>query len=102
MRDAAAEVVVPTIVLAEIAFLYARKRVGIDVSAVLGHVAKAGNCVIYPLDEAVVERLPTALNIHDAIVVATALVFRDMLGRATSIVTKDSEITASALVDVLW
>jgi hypothetical protein len=55
----------------------------------------------------VVERLRTTLNIHAAIIVATALVFRDMLSERTAVVTpavvtKDADITASGLVDVLW
>jgi len=102
LTDPTAELVVPTIVLAEIAFLYARKRVSIDLPRVFAHVANAENCVVYPLDEAVVERLPAALDIHDAIVVATAPVFREVLARSTAVITKDAEIGASGLVDVIW
>jgi hypothetical protein len=54
------------------------------------------------LDGAVVERLRTTLNIHAAIIVATALLFRDMLSERTAVVTKAADITASGLVDVLW
>jgi len=39
----------------------------------------------------VVERLPTILNIHYAIIVATALVFRDVLSESTAVVTKDAD-----------
>ena len=102
LSDTAAPVVVPTIVLAEITFLYARHRIAIDLPHVLAHIASAANCLVYPLDGAVVERLPTTLNIHDAIIVATALVFRDVLSERTAVVTKDADITASGLVDVLW
>jgi predicted nucleic acid-binding protein len=94
--------VVPTIVLAEIAFLYARHRIAIDLPHVLSRITSAANCVVYPLDGAVVERLPTTLNIHDAIIVGTALVFRDVLSESTAIVTKDADIAASALVNVIW
>jgi PIN domain nuclease of toxin-antitoxin system len=102
LSDTAAQVVVPTIVLAEITFLYARHRIAIDLPHVLAHIASAANCLVYPLDGTVVERLPTSLNIHDAIIVATALVFRDVLSERTAVVTKDADITASGLVDVLW
>jgi len=54
------------------------------------------------LDGPVVERLPTTLNIHDAIIVATGLVFRDVLSESTAVVTKDADITASGLINVLW
>lgn len=102
LSDTTAPVVVPTIVLADITFLYARRRVAIDLPHVLAHLTSAANCLMYPLDAAVVERLPTTLNIHDAIIVATALVFRDVLSESTAVVTKDAEITASRLINVLW
>jgi len=102
LQDDEAELVVPAIVLAEIAYLYPRKRVSVDVPRVLAHVANAANCAIYPLDEGVVEHLPATLNIHDAIITATALVFRDVLGKDTAVITRDAEIAASGLVDVIW
>lgn len=97
-----AEVVIPTIALAEIAYLYGKRRVGIDSSAVIKYVSRAENCTIYPLDEAVVERLPLSLNIHDALIVATALVFRDVLKKDVAVITKDEEITRSGTVRALW
>ena len=102
MKDPTAELVIPTIALAEIAYLYPRKRIKVDLPGVFAHVAGASNCVVYPLDEAVVERLPAALSIHDAIIVATALVLREALDRETSVITKDAEITNSGLVRVIW
>ena len=48
------------------------------------------SCV--PTDGEVVERLPTILNIHYAIIVATVLVFRDVLSESTAVVTKDADI----------
>jgi hypothetical protein len=94
--------VIPTIVLVEIKYLYAHGRIAIDVSDVLAHIAAAGNCRIHPLDELVVNRLPTTLNIHDAIIVATALMYRDDLGEAVAIITRDAQITASGLVPIVW
>lgn len=49
-----------------------------------------------------VSLIPTSLNIHDAIIVATALVYRDILKLPVKIVTKDTEITSSGLVDTCW
>ena len=42
------------------------------------------------------------LDIHDAIIVATALVFREVLGRETSVITRDAAIRNSRLVRVVW
>lgn len=94
LSDPGAHLVIPTIVLAEIVFLYARKRIGVDVQSVLSHVVRSVNCVIYPLDQTVVEFLPTELDIHDAIIVATAKVFRDVLGEEVRIITKNAQIAA--------
>lgn len=94
--------VIPTIVLAEIHFLYARHRIKVDVRAVLTSITSATNCIVYPLDQTVVNLLPTNLEIHDAIIVATALVFRDVLGEQVAIITKDREIAASGLVPTVW
>src|SRR5713101_3992734 len=70
-----AQMVIPTIVLVEIKFLSARKRIGVDVAAAQAYAA-ASNCLIHSMDEMVVGRLPTSLNIHDAIIVGTAIVYR--------------------------
>jgi len=87
---------------AEIAFLYARKRIGVGVPDVLSYLTSARNCRTYPLDEVVVEHLPETLNIHDAIIVATALVFAEAAGEPVAVVTKDAQITTSGLVNVAW
>ena len=102
MASPESQLVIPTIALAEIAYLYGRGRVDIDVNSVLAHVAQTANCAIYPLDQAVAENLPAGLSIHDAIIAATAVVFRDVLSQQIAVITKDSEIKASGIVDVLW
>jgi len=102
LEDPDARLIIPTIVLAEIAFLYARGRIAVSVPQVLAAVAGVPRCVVYPLDEAVVDRLPPVLSIHDAIIVATALAFRDDTDEGTAVVTRDAEIAASGLVEVVW
>lgn len=54
------------------------------------------------VDESVVTHLPTILNIHDAIIVATAIVFRDVVGEPTALVTCDEQIRKSGLIEVIW
>lgn len=102
MSDPTADLVVPTIVLVEAGFLYARKRSLVDVHTVQRTLIAAANCIAYPLDEQVVSLIPTSLNIHDAIIVATALVYRDILKVPVKVVTKDAEIISSGLVDTCW
>ncbi len=102
LQNPASEIIVPTIALAEIAFLNARGRVGIDLTKVLAFIASTTNCHAYPLDEKVTQLLPRILKIHDAIIVATAVLFRDVLGKPATLVTKDAAITASGLIATVW
>lgn len=97
-----ANLIIPTLALAEIAHLYARKRIGIDVGRVLNEVANAENCTVYPLDDLVVNSISGELDIHDAIIVATAKVYQDILGESVAIVTRDKMIAASGLIPTIW
>ena len=100
--DANAEIVIPTIVLTEIVFLYSRKKIRTDLSIVLSGVASAANCTVYPLDEEIVLRLPTTLDIHDAIIVATGLLYRDLMGRDVAVLTRDEAIRNAKLIRTIW
>jgi PIN domain nuclease of toxin-antitoxin system len=102
LQDPALHIVVPAIVLAEVRFLHAHRRITIDLSAVLTHLHGLPNWSACPVDEEVVKLLPATLNIHDGIIVATALYYRDVLGEPAAVITKDTKITASGLVTVLW
>lgn len=102
LSDAGSRIVVPMIVLAEIVYLYDRKRIKVAAGEAMDLVGQCENCTFYPLDEAVIERIPTGLDIHDGLIVATALVFKETLGEEVTVVTKDREITESNLVRVEW
>jgi PIN domain nuclease of toxin-antitoxin system len=100
--DPHSQVIIPTIVLAEIKHLFARGRITVNLEAVLAYVAGGSNCSIYPLNDRVVARLPTTLDIHDAVIVGTALVHQDDMGESVALITRDAAITASGLVDIVW
>lgn len=97
-----AQIILPTIVLTEITFLYSKKRTTVDLPTVLSEVASSSNCTVYPLDEEVVLRIPTNLNIHDAIIVATGLLFKELMGHDVAIITKDNSIKNSNLIKTFW
>jgi PIN domain nuclease of toxin-antitoxin system len=101
IEDTSARIVVPTIVLVEIKYLFSRKRIATSVAETLHYITTTANCTVAPMDERVVDLLPTTLNIHDAIIVGTALVHRDLLGEQVALITRDPEITASGLVPVV-
>lgn len=100
--DPGAQIIIPTIVLAEIVFLYSKKRIAVDLSTVLSDVGSSSNCTVYPLDEEVVLKLPTKLDIHDAIIVATGLLYRDLMGHDVALITKDEKISQANLIRTVW
>jgi PIN domain nuclease of toxin-antitoxin system len=102
LTDPSVQIVIPTMVLVEIVFLYSRHRITTALPAAFAHISAAPNCKIHPLDETVTQHIPTSLTIHDAIIVATAIVYRDVLGERTAIITKDAQIAASGVVAVIW
>ncbi|MBI3177630.1 MAG: PIN domain-containing protein [Chloroflexi bacterium] len=102
LTDTAAQLVIPTLVLAEAAYLYARKRTSVDIDRILTEIASAENCTVYPLDERVAAHVSGNLDLHDAIIVGTAIVYRDVLGKEVAIVTRDEMIARSGLVPVVW
>ena len=89
-------------VLLEIAYLYSRRRIPLDLPSVLNHLNSAVNCTIAALDEDVIRYFPDGLDIHDAAIISTALYYRDALGEDVTVLTKDNAITNSGLVTVLW
>jgi len=102
LDNLAAELVIPTMALVEIRFLYAKGRIKTSPPSVQQRIIAARNCKVHPLDEEVVSQIPTGLNIHDSIIVATALVYRDVFQQPTTLITKDSEISRSGLIQTLW
>lgn len=68
-----------TIVLAEIKHLISQKRIRVDFEKVVAFLRESNNCAIYPVDEDVVDEMPTGLCIHDALIVATGLVYKNIL-----------------------
>ena len=95
-------IVVPVIVLAELKYLHRRSRIPLSFSAVQTIIGADERCIIYPVNEEVVELLPLDLDIHDAIICATALVCRRSLGEDTVVLTKDQAISNSGLVSTVW
>lgn len=88
--------------MVEISFLYSKRRIDIDFQKVKEEIISRENCTIYPLDEEVVLRIPTVLNIHDAIITATALVYQDVLGQDVAIITRDESIKNSGIIKTTW
>ncbi len=102
LSDTDAQIIIPTIVLDEISFLCAKKKIKVDVFSVLSKAVSSENCIVYPLDEEIVSRIPTTLDIHDAIVVATGLLYRDLMGHNATVITKDEAIKNANVISTIW
>ena len=100
LTDPESALVVPTIVLAEIRYLAASRRITPTFDAVLRVILDDPRFDVFPLDGTVVELMPLSLNIHDAIVVSTALALAD--ADDVTVVTRDREITESGVVRTIW
>jgi PIN domain nuclease of toxin-antitoxin system len=95
LASATSNLQISAVSLAEIAFLSIRNRIGIRLQDAVDHVARSENIAICTLHAGIVERLPAELDIHDGIIVTTALACGDWLGDEVAVVTKDRQIRDS-------
>lgn len=102
ISDPTALLVVPTMCLVEIQYLASKKRIPVTFEQIEQRLRNTPNAEIYPLDEEVVSKIPIGLDIHDAVIAATALVYRDLRQLPTTLITKDGKITSSGLIQTLW
>jgi len=91
--------IIPAIVLAEIKYLAHKNRLPQTLDEVLRVINSDSRCTIYPIDLSVVSKAPFGLDIHDSLIVGTALVQREAV---TGILTRDEAITSSGLVPTVW
>jgi PIN domain nuclease of toxin-antitoxin system len=102
LSDERNRIIVPTIVLIEMQYLYSKNRISLRVEDVMEFSQGVDRLAFYPLDLSVVESVPLELNIHDGIICATALVEQLDSGDDVRVVTRDEEIRESAVVRTLW
>ena len=102
LDDPNALLIVPALVLAEAKHAADRKRVSIPFERVLQAVVSAARITIFPLDLYIINYLSIQLDIHDSIMVATALHCQEFFGDDVPILTNDLAITQAHLVSVIW
>jgi len=99
LDDPHVRIIVPAIVLAEIKYLVHKGRLAQTLDDVLRVINSDPRCIIYPVDLSVILAAPVDLNIHDSLIVGTALVRREIVD---GILTRDEAIVASGLVPTVW
>ena len=102
LDDPAASLVIPTIVLAEVRHLFGKRRIPISFEDVVDAIEGDPRCVVYPFDFVCVQALDDRLDLHDGIIAATAVVFRDSVDSSTALVTRDSAMRAAGIVATIW
>jgi PIN domain nuclease of toxin-antitoxin system len=102
LDDPAATIVIPTIVLAEVRHLFGKRRIPISFEEVVGAIEADPRCVVYPFDFLCVQALDERLDLHDGIIAATAVVFRDSVDPSTALVTRDQALRDSGIVRTVW
>lgn len=99
LRDPGVQLIIPAIVLAEIKFLAGKGRFAQTLEQVLLALNTDPRCLVFPIDLTVIQRMPTDLDIHDGLIVGTALA---QAIPVDGILTRDEAITGSNLVTVVW
>lgn len=97
-----ARLVIPSIVLAEAKHIADRKRIPLAFQEILDQISASPNVTIFPLDEFVVNHLPANLEIHDSIIIATALQCQESFQEDVALLTNDIAISQSGLIPVIW
>lgn len=102
LSDASNLIVIPSIVMLEIKYLYGRKRIPLSFEEALEEIETAENILLHPLDISVITLAPSILEIHDAIIVGTTLYLSNELREPVTLITIDKAISDSGLVSVIW
>jgi len=99
LDNADIRLIIPSIILAEIKYLAHKGRRTQTLDEVLRVINSDPRCIIYPIDLSVVNKAPLGLDIHDSLIIGTALVQREIV---SGILTRDEAIASSGLVPTLW
>ncbi|MEW6771955.1 MAG: PIN domain-containing protein [Bacillota bacterium] len=93
------EILIPTIVLAEIVYLVQKRNFRVTIEEVLKRIDDGDGFIIVPFDFAIFQtmlRLPTEWEIHDRIIAATGLYYN------AAVITKDEVLSGSDQVETTW
>jgi len=92
-------VIVPAVVLAEIMFIAKKGRVTLTFEETLKKIEGYENFEIAPLDAEILtiaDKIETDLEMHDKLIVATALYYE------AALITKDELVSKSGVVSTIW
>lgn len=102
LLDPKSKIICPSIVLAEILYLLKKGRISGNFDEIMETMAADLRFRIYPLDEDVVRNIPTKLEMHDGIIVATSIVYEKVANDDMAILTKDEAISKLGGIKTIW
>ena len=98
-EESKVEVLIPTIVLAEITYIAQKKKVKISIDEVLERIQQGSGFAVVPFDLPVFQtllKLPGEWEIHDRIIAATGRYYDAKL------ITKDKILYESDEIETVW
>lgn len=100
--NASYTIIIPVIVLVELKFLIQKGRLNLDYKSILKELEAKSYIEIAQFDDYMLEFIHPQLNIHDSMIVATSLFYKDFIGFDIDLITKDKEIIDSNIVNTIW
>lgn len=98
-EEAEVQVLIPTLVLAELCHIAQKKRVRVTIEEVLECIGQGDGFAVVPFDFAIFQwmlQLPNEWEIHDRIIAGTACHYKARL------ITKDETLRSSEKVEAVW
>jgi PIN domain nuclease of toxin-antitoxin system len=102
LANTADPLIIPVIVLAEARYAIAKQRTTVTWQDLLSRLDSDNRFKVEHLDLELVQSAPTALEMHDAFICATALAHQQAVGESVPVITRDKRIRDSGIVQTLW
>jgi PIN domain nuclease of toxin-antitoxin system len=96
------KIILPAIVLAEIKYLIDVGKIKTDWIQIEELLLDRSNISFFSMDFDIITSMLSGMEIHDALIVATAKVLKENFDEEVILLTRDEEITSSGLVKTLW
>lgn len=102
LTDSRVELLIPLITLCEINHMHGHGRFGLSLSELQAHLSEVAHTHILAHQEDIISHLDHRLDIHDAIIVASAMAWEQRHRDDVCIVSRDESIRRHSPVPVVW
>ena len=102
LQAAIGELVVPVMVLVELKYMGLKRGLANFLEAELADLRLQRDVRVFDFTEEIASRIDTRLDIHDSMIIATALHYAALRREAVVVVTKDGTIRKSGIVETIW